>query len=129
MESSNDGETLFDRLGGRDAVDGAISAFYGRVLLDPELAPFFAGVNMDKLHHMQSEFFTVALGGPGTYAGMSLADIHRGRGIHPRHLSLFTGHLLDTMIDRGMPPDAVDEVVARITVMGQDVLESANEAG
>lgn len=120
---------LFDRLGGRDAVDGAITAFYGRVLSDPELSPFFAGVDMDKLHRMQSEFFTVALGGSGSYAGMSLADAHRGRGIEPRHLSLFTGYLLDTMVERGMPTEAVDEVIARITVVGQDILEAANEAG
>jgi hemoglobin len=125
----SDGDTLFDRLGGRDAVEGAISAFYGRVLRDPELSPFFAGADMDKLHHMQSEFFTVALGGSGTYAGMSLAEAHRGRGIQARHLSLFADHMLDTMLERGMPADAVDEVVARITVIGQDVLDTANEAG
>jgi hemoglobin len=122
-------ETLFERLGGSDAVDDAISAFYGRVLNDPDLAPFFEGVDTEKLRRMQSEFFTAALGGPETYVAMNLSEIHRDLGIEPQHVSMFTGHMVATMRERGMPADAVDEVVARAAVIGQDVLGSPNEAG
>jgi len=128
-EVSGDDPSLYDRLGGSDAVEGAITEFYSRVLNDPQLAPFFDGVDMDKLARMQTEFFTVALGGPGVYAGMTLADAHRGRGIEATHIATFTAHLLDTMSSRGMPRDAVDEVVSRITVMAQEIIGTANEAG
>jgi len=124
----NDGN-LFSRLGGEESVSAAIGSFYARVLADDELRPFFEGVDLDKLERMQTEFFTVALGGPGTYAGMSLADAHRGRGIRPRHLARFTDHLVATMLERGMPADAVDEVADRVTLMGADVLDTTTEAG
>lgn len=122
-------DTLYDRLGGASSVAAAIGAFYERVLADSELRPFFDGVDLDKLERMQTEFFTVALGGPGTYAGMSLADAHRGRGIRPRHLTRFTEHLVATMRERGMPADAVDEVAARVSLLGADVLDATTEAG
>lgn len=128
MASDDDG-TLYGRLGGSDAVAGAIGAFYERVLADSDLRPFFDGVDLDKLERMQTEFFTVALGGPGTYAGMSLADAHRGRGIRPRHLARFTEHLVATMLERGMAADAVDEVAARVAILGADVLDTTTEAG
>ena len=127
--ANEDGSTLYERLGGAEAVAGAIGAFYQRVLADEVLRPFFDGVDLDKLERMQNEFFTVALGGPGTYAGMRLADAHRGRGIRPRHLTRFTDHLLATMLERGMAPDAVDEVAARVTLLGADVLDTTTEAG
>jgi hemoglobin len=123
------GDSLFEQLGGSDAVDDAISSFYGRVLNDPELSPFFDGVDTEKLRRMQSEFFTAALGGPETYVALNLAEIHRDLGIEPQHVSMFTGHMVETMLERGMPADAVDEVVARAAVIGQDVLGSPGEAG
>jgi hemoglobin len=122
-------ETLFERLGGSGAVDDARSAFYDRVFNDPDLLPFFEGVDTVKLQRMQSEFFTAALGGPETYAALNLTEVHRDLGIESQHVSMFTGHMVDTMIERGMPPEAVDEVVARAAVIGQDVLGLPNEAG
>ena len=122
-------DTLYGRLGGASSVAAAIGAFYERVLADSELRPFFDGVDLDKLERMQTEFFTVALGGLGTYAGMNLADAHRGRGIRPRHLTRFTEHLVATMRERGMPADAVDEVAARVTLLGAEVLDTTTEAG
>lgn len=121
--------SLYERVGGADAVHGAISEFYSRVFNDPELAPFFAYADRDKLARMQTEFFTVALGGPGTYAGMTLADAHRGRSIQPHHVADFTEHLLETMRRRGMPADAIDEVVSRITILAQEVLGAEGESG
>ncbi len=129
MSPDWDDHTLFDRLGGEATVGAAIGAFYARVLADDELRPFFEGVDLDKLERMQTEFFTVALGGPGTYAGTSLADAHRGRGIRPRHLARFTDHLVATMLERGMAPDAVEEVAQRVTLLGADVLDTTTEAG
>lgn len=121
--------SLFSQLGGEEAVGAVVGPFYARVLADDELRPFFDGVDIDKLERMQTEFFTVALGGPGTYAGMTLADAHRGRGIRPRHLARFTEHLVATMLERGMAADAVDEVAARVAILGADVLDTTTEAG
>jgi hemoglobin len=127
--SQSGDSSLFEQLGGAGAVDDAIGEFYRRVLADELLGPFFAGVDMDKLASMQTEFFTVALGGEGAYAGMTLTEAHRGRGIEQRHLQRFTEHLLETMLAQGMPAEAASEVADRVTLLGQDVLDAGTESG
>lgn len=38
--------SIFDRLGGEAAVEKAVDVFYERIVADPQLAPFFEGVDM-----------------------------------------------------------------------------------
>jgi len=121
--------SAFERFGGQAAIAGAIADFYGRVLSDPGLAPFFDGADMETLAVMQTEFFTVALGGPGGFAGVSLADAHRHRGITSANLTAFTAHLVDTLHQLGMHADDVDFVVARVGLVAPDILGLPDEAG
>ena len=45
--------TLYERIGGEATVARMMDSFYERVLADPELAPFFAGVSLQKVRSMQ----------------------------------------------------------------------------
>ncbi len=56
--------SLYDRIGGEEAIEALIVVFYRRVFADPELSPFFEGVPRDRLQAMQHEFFSAALDGP-----------------------------------------------------------------
>jgi hypothetical protein len=40
--------TLYEKLGGEAAVEAAVSVFYGKIMADPLLVPFFEGVDMKK---------------------------------------------------------------------------------
>ena len=48
-------QTLFQRVGGEQAIAELINEFYDRVLADPELKPFFKDTSVDKLRRMQRE--------------------------------------------------------------------------
>ena len=41
-------EPLFDRIGGKGAVDAAVGVFYDKVMNDSSLKPFFDGVDMNR---------------------------------------------------------------------------------
>lgn len=114
--------SLYERLGGADAISALIPSFYARVLADPELRPFFKDTAMDKLHTMQSEFFAMATGGPVRYTGRPLAHAHHGRGITPQHFARFTGHLVETLLDMGVTQAEVDEVIQRINAMTNEIV-------
>ena len=120
-------ESLYDRVGGAEGIEGLIDEFYGRVLTDDELRPFFAHTDMAKLRRMQAELFASALGGPTRYAGMTLADAHRGRGIGPRHLTAFVGHLLDTLQATDLDADDVDAVVDHINQLAGEITGEVGE--
>lgn len=73
--------TIFDQIGGYEALEVVVADFYDRVLADDELAGFFTGTNMPKLKGKQVEFFAAALGGPEPYTGAPMRQVHQG----PRH--------------------------------------------
>lgn len=113
--------SLYDRLGGADAIDTLIPAFYTRVLADTELAPFFRHTSLEALHGMQRQFFSMALGGPVTYTGRSLSAAHHGRGITSHHFARFANHLLETLRDLGVSEPEADEVIARIDTYANEI--------
>jgi hemoglobin len=124
-----DEPTLYERVGGPEAVDAMVGAFYRRVFADPVLRPFFESVDKDKLVRMQQELFTAALGGPPATSPMHLRDAHAGHGIEARHLGMFTEHLVETLRDLELPRDEADAVIARIAVYSDDVLGGGGEDG
>jgi hemoglobin len=114
-------ETLFARIGGEPAIERLLEAFYERVLADPALAPFFAGIAMPKLRSMQKLFFCAALDGPVEYSGRPLATVHYGMGIRPPHLARFVEHLLTTLRDQQLDEDDVLEIVSRIDTYADEI--------
>ena len=118
-------QSLYDRIGGEEAVAGLVDHFYDRVLDDPELEPFFRYTPMEKLRSMQLEFFAAALDGPVKYTGQPIDYIHQGRGITTKHLTRFMGHLLMTIREFHPNEQEVDEMIQRISTYADDVLDGA----
>ena len=118
--------TLYDRIGGEEAIAGLGDAFYDRVLDDPELEPFFRYTPMEKLRAMQMEFFAAALDGPVKYSGQPIDYVHQGRGITTRHLTRFMGHLLVTIKDFHPNAQEVDEMIQRVSLYANEVLDGTS---
>jgi len=93
--------TIYDRIGGHEAIEVVVEDFYVRVLADDQLSGFFTGTNMNRLKGKQVEFFAAALGGPEPYTGAPMRQVHQGRGITMHHFSLVAGHLADALAAEG----------------------------
>tara|TARA_R110000868_G_scaffold218576_2_gene469246 strand:- start:167187 stop:167561 length:375 start_codon:yes stop_codon:yes gene_type:complete len=107
--------TLFERLGGKDAVEIAVTKFYDRILADPDLIPFFQETDMKKQMGKQRLFMTYAFGGLPNYDGESLERAHeksRKQGLNESHFNKVAGHLVDTLHSINVPPSMIDEVIA-----------------
>ncbi len=120
--------TLYERIGGKPALNQMVEEFYGRVLADPELNPFFLHASMEKLRHMQYEFLSAALDGPIEYSGEPVYTVHHGRGIGNHHLELFLNHLLE--IIKAAHPDERDvlDIIDRINLYADQITGSAGTA-
>ena len=125
----NGERSLYERLGGERAIGSLVEAFYGRVLADPLLAPFFAGVETDCLRRMQREFFAAALGGPIGYTGRPLHVVHAGLGIRTRHLARFLEHLTAILADRELSERDRYEIYSRIHKYADDITGSTSIDG
>jgi hemoglobin len=115
--------TLFERLGGMVSIDAAVDQFYDRVLGDPELAPFFDQVDLRGQRAHQKVFLAMALGGPRSYERRGLADAHRQLRISDHHVDLVAGHLAAVLAGLGVLPALIDEVVAAIDGVRDEVLD------
>lgn len=94
--------SMYDAVGGAEALRVAVDRFYERVTTDPVLAPYFVGVDMARLRRHQALFLAQVLGGPSDYDGRALADAHAGLGISGEHYDLVGAHLLSVLQELGV---------------------------
>jgi hemoglobin len=114
-------DTLYERIGGHDALEVVVEDFYCRVLDDDHLSGFFAGTNMNRLKGKQVEFFAAALGGPKPYIGAPMKQVHQGRGITIHHFNLLAGHLMDSLTAAGVPQATIAEILRAISPWAADI--------
>ena len=113
--------SIYDKIGGHEAIEAVVEDFYVRVLADDQLSGFFAGTNMNRLKGKQAEFIAAALGGPELYTGAPMKQVHQGRGITMYHFSLVAGHLADALAAAGVPSETVTEILGVIAPLAPDI--------
>lgn len=121
--------TIYDAIGGYQAIELVVEDFYRRVLADDRLSDFFTGSNMNRLKGKQVEFFAAALGGPEPYTGAPMKHVHQGRGIMMSHFSLVANHLADALSEAGVPPATVAQIISAIAPLAADIASDHAAAG
>ena len=104
---------LYDAIGGDAVLATAVGVFYARVTADPEVAPYFAGIDLDRLRAHQRAFLRVAADGPGVFTGRPLGQAHAGLHITDAHFDRVVDHLAARLGDLGSDPAAVAMVRER----------------
>ncbi|MEV3961987.1 group 1 truncated hemoglobin [Nocardia sp. NPDC050193] len=120
--------TIYEQIGGHEALEVVVADFYTRVLADAELAGFFSGTNMSRLRGKQVEFFAAALGGPEPYSGAPMKQVHQGRGITMHHFGLVAGHLTDALTAAGVGEETVAQIIAAISPLAEDITSGSSSA-
>ena len=113
--------SLYEQIGGHDALEVVVEDFYCRVLDDDHLAGFYAGSNMKCVKARQVEFLSALLGGPGPYTGTPIRQVHEGRGITMHHFAMVAAHLADSLCAAGLHPDTITEILAAIAPLAGEI--------
>jgi hemoglobin len=103
--------TLYDRLGGRDAIAAVVDRFYERVLADERLAHFFEDVDMRRQRAHQTQFLSAVTGGPVEYTGQDMERAHEDLRITGSHFDAIGTHLERTLDEFDVDPDAREETI------------------
>ena len=117
-------QSIFERIGGRDAVDAVVSDFYDRVLDDPVLEPYFEATEMDQLHSHQVQFISAVAGGPVDYDGDDMETAHEGMGITEEAFGAVATHLEAALWENGVPDDDVAAILTEVAAMEDDIVEA-----
>ena len=118
-------DTVFDKIGGEDAVNAAVDIFYRKVLSDSSISQFFETTDMDAQRVKQKAFLTMAFGGPNNYSGQEMRNAHAplvAKGLNESHFSAVAGHLQDTLEELKVPSELINEAMAIAASTHDDVL-------
>ena len=122
-------KSLYQRLGGKTAIDAAVEAFYVKVLADQRVNHFFEDINMNKQRRRQKEFLSAAFGGPTPWTGKDMRKAHANLpGLNETHFNAIAGHLKSTLEDLKVKKELIDEVLAIAGSVKDDVLNRPKAA-
>jgi hemoglobin len=116
-------KTLFERLGGKPAVEAVIDDFLGRVAKDTSINSGFAVAHVPRVRQRLVELVTVGTGGPGTYSGRDMVKAHAGQGITNAQFDALVGHLVATLDKFKVPAAEKGELLAILGPMRGAIVE------
>ena len=118
-------ESLFERLGGQDAVNTAVDIFYRKILTDERVNDFFDDIDMDQQILKHKGFLTMVFGGPNQYSGKSMREGHTHllkRGLNDTHVDIVIEHLGATLKELGATAEDIERVATIANSVRDDVL-------
>jgi hemoglobin len=121
-------QSLYQRLGGYDAVAAATDDLLGRLLGDPRINGFWKGISADKRRKARQlivDFMTEAAGGPAYYLGADMKKAHEGMQINTDDWAVFMEHATATLSHLAVPERETGEVLGFLESLRGDVVEVA----
>jgi hemoglobin len=115
-------ESIYGRIGGREAVETVVDSFYDRVLDDPVLEPYFEGVDMEALYSHQVQFVSAVAGGPVEYEGTDMRTAHEHLDITERAFAHVADHLETALRENGVPDGDVETIMAEVAALAEAVV-------
>lgn len=113
--------TLYEKLGGQQAVEQVVDDFYNRILADDTVKQFFAQTDMKKQRRHQTAFISYALGGP-QYTGRSMEKAHAGLNLQPEHFDAIAKHLGEALAVNSVPQEDINTILERVATLKEAVL-------
>jgi hemoglobin len=111
-------KTLYQRLGGYDAIAGVTEDFIGRMANDAQLKRFFLGLSTDSKRRVRNhivDFLCAATGGPCIYTGRDMETVHTGLNITDADWDVSVKHLVATLDKFKVPAQERQEVLTAIS--------------
>jgi hemoglobin len=119
-------KSLYERLGGYNAVAAVVDDFVGRLISDKQFERFFVGHSTDSKKRIRQHIvdqFCAAAGGPCIYTGRSMKDSHQGMGITDAEWDAAARHLVATLDKFKVPEQEKGELLAFVTSLKADIVE------
>lgn len=119
-------KSLYDRLGGYDAIAAVVNNLLPRLMSDSQLGRFWEnrgedGINREK--QLLIDYLCANAGGPLLYTGRDNKTSHKGMGISEDDWTIFIGHLNDTLDSFDLPARERADVTTFIESTRSDIVD------
>jgi hemoglobin len=127
LYAEGEGEkTLYQRLGGYDALAAVTDDFIGRLATDPTESRFFQGLSTDSKQRIRQhivDFLCQATGGPCVYKGRDMKTTHAGLGITQADWDISVKLLVATLDKFKVPEKEKTDVLNAVSGLKKDIVE------
>ncbi|MGE0278794.1 MAG: group 1 truncated hemoglobin [Nitrospiraceae bacterium] len=109
----SDRATLYERVGGYNAIHKFAEDILTRLMIDDEIGQFWAHRSQHRIleeHQNFVDWLCAYWGGPKAYKGRDLATVHRGMGITDRHWDILFEKIDQCFDDAVVPTDLRVEI-------------------
>ena len=119
-------KSLYERLGGYDAINAVSNDLVDRLQRDPQLGRFWQHRGEDGMKRERQllvDFLSACCGGPMYYKGRDMKLSHKGMGISESDWTIFLKYADATLKAFNVPKNEYDEVVAFVLSTQADIVE------
>jgi len=122
--------SLYERLGGIDAITAVVENFRDRVAGDNRINQKFAKTDLGRLRKMLIDQVCEAAGGPCRYTGRSMKDAHTGMKVTSGEFDALVQDLVATLNQFKVGKKEQDEVLGVLGPLKADIVEvESSEVG
>lgn len=114
--------SVYQRIGGREAVESVVNDFYDRVLSDDRLIGFFEGMDMEELRAHQVQFISSVAGGPVQYSGDDMREAHDHLDIDETEFDAVASYLESALRDNGVGDDDIESIMSEVAALKDPIL-------
>ena len=116
-------QTLYERLGGKDAVVAVVDEFIARCAADGRINGKFARTDVLRLKAMLVEQVSAATGGPVTYTGRNMRETHDGMSVTAGEFDALVADLVATLNQFNVPQAEQQELLGILGPLRGDIVE------
>jgi hemoglobin len=115
--------SLYERLGGLEAIDAVVGSFVARCAGDERINQKFARSDVPRLKKMLVDQVCEATGGPCTYTGRTMRQTHDGMGVTAGEFDALVEDLVATLDEFDVPKQEQDELLGILGPLREDIVE------
>lgn len=126
MAMAQEKKSLYERVGGYNALAAVVDDFIGRLIADERFNKFFVGHSTDSQKKIRQHIlnqFCEATGGPCIYTGRDMKTTHAGLKLSDADWDAAAKHLVESLDKFKVPKPEKDELLAFVTSLKKDIVE------
>ena len=114
--------TLYERLGGSQAITQIVSDLVDIHTQNPRIAPRFAASDLPKVKHAAATFFITGSGGPNCYQGKDMLSAHKGMNIDAEEFVAVLDDALEALEKNNVGQREKEEVLYILYSMRREII-------
>jgi hemoglobin len=120
-------KTLYERLGGKPAIEAVVNEFVTRTTTDPRIKERFFNVDADNLKKLLVQFVCKATGGPCEYEGRDMETTHAGMELVDDEFNALVEDLSGALDKFNVPAKEKGELLGALGPLKPQIVAPASE--